>query len=587
MTSRVPRDYRARAVIGPLPSDDITKTDRTITFTSATGSGAHNVAYVSLYRKYRSQNFTELIGQDHVTTVLRNSLRQQRYAHAYLFCGPRGCGKTSAARLLARALNCESSTGPTPDPCGTCSTCERIRSGSSIDVVEMDAASETGIDDVREKIIENTRFGPVEGRCKVYIIDEVHDLSQKAFDSLLKTIEEPPANVVFILATTEAHKVPPTIRSRCQRFDFRRGSLDALTANLERVLQAEGLEWEKEAAYLIARAAEGSFRDSLSLLEQVIAVADGPITETAVRESLGAIGRDTIDAAMRAIRDANAIAAFEFSTTILASGADVRQALAALQEHIRDILVVAYTGSVASLQGMPPEHAETLREQSGWFTPVRLLELLAMLAEAERDLRFSNQHRIILERTLWRMAEPTERPAASVAPPAREALPIDTNPADSRADRAAPVRAVPSVTDDQGNAARAARDIGITLDILKRIWPRVRSRIIDRSRSAAGVLTDDVTVADLEHDTVSLAFQAEFARARADRPNARAMIEQVFADELGVAGLKVRCIVAPDSRTAAKTRAETPSAATEQPSLLETTARTMDGVIVSREDESF
>lgn len=545
------------------------------------------MAYVSLYRKYRSQNFTELIGQDHVTTVLRNSLRQQRYAHAYLFCGPRGCGKTSAARLLARALNCESSTGPTPDPCGTCSTCERIRSGSSIDVVEMDAASETGIDDVREKIIENTRFGPVEGRCKVYIIDEVHDLSQKAFDSLLKTIEEPPANVVFILATTEAHKVPPTIRSRCQRFDFRRGSLDALTANLERVLQAEGLEWEKEAAYLIARAAEGSFRDSLSLLEQVIAVADGPITETAVRESLGAIGRDTIDAAMRAIRDANAIAAFEFSTTILASGADVRQALAALQEHIRDILVVAYTGSVASLQGMPPEHAETLREQSGWFTPARLLELLAMLAEAERDLRFSNQHRIILERTLWRMAEPTERPAVSVAPPAREALPIDTNPADSRADRAAPVRAVPSVTDDQGNAARAARDVGITLDILKRIWPRVRSRIIDRSRSAAGVLTDDVTVADLEHDTVSLAFQAEFARARADRPNARAMIEQVFADELGVAGLKVRCIVAPDSRTAAKTRAETPSAATEQPSLLETTARTMDGVIVSREDESF
>lgn len=545
------------------------------------------MAYVSLYRKYRSQNFTELIGQDHVTTVLRNSLRQQRYAHAYLFCGPRGCGKTSAARLLARALNCESSTGPTPDPCGTCSTCERIRSGSSIDVVEMDAASETGIDDVREKIIENARFGPVEGRCKVYIIDEVHDLSQKAFDSLLKTIEEPPANVVFILATTEAHKVPPTIRSRCQRFDFRRGSLDALTANLERVLQAEGLEWEKEAAYLIARAAEGSFRDSLSLLEQVIAVADGPITETAVRESLGAIGRDTIDAAMRAIRDANAIAAFEFSTTILASGADVRQALAALQEHIRDILVVAYTGSVASLQGMPPEHAETLREQSGWFTPARLLELLAMLAEAERDLRFSNQHRIILERTLWRMAEPTERPAVSVAPPAREALPIDTNPADSRADRAAPVRAVPSVTDDQGNAARAARDVGITLDILKRIWPRVRSRIIDRSRSAAGVLTDDVTVADLEHDTVSLAFQAEFARARADRPNARAMIEQVFADELGVAGLKVRCIVAPDSRTAAKTRAETPSAATEQPSLLETTARTMDGVIVSREDESF
>src|SRR5258708_16700867 len=171
------------------------------------------MSYVSLYRKYRSQSFGEVVGQNHVTTVLQNAIRHGRIAHAYLFCGPRGCGKTSTARLLAKALNCASSPGPTPEPCGTCHLCTRIRDGASMDVIEMDAASETGIDDVREKIIENAKFAPGEARYKVYIIDEVHDLSLKAFASLLKTIEEPPGHVVFILATTEAHKVPITVRS--------------------------------------------------------------------------------------------------------------------------------------------------------------------------------------------------------------------------------------------------------------------------------------------------------------------------------------------------------------------------------------
>src|SRR5215470_1665311 len=171
------------------------------------------MSYVALYRKYRSQSFGEVVGQNHVTTVLQNAIRNGRIAHAYLFCGPRGCGKTSTARLLAKALTCQSFDGPTPEPCGTCSMCTRIRDGVAMDVIEMDAASETGIDDVREKIIENAKFAPAEARFKVYIIDEVHDLSLKAFDSLLKTIEEPPAHVVFILATTEAHKVPITVRS--------------------------------------------------------------------------------------------------------------------------------------------------------------------------------------------------------------------------------------------------------------------------------------------------------------------------------------------------------------------------------------
>src|SRR5437763_2940422 len=220
------------------------------------------MSYVSLYRKYRSQSFGEVVGQNHVTTVLQNAIRHGRIAHAYLFCGPRGCGKTSTARLLAKALNCQAADAPTAEPCGVCEMCVRIRDGGAMDVIEMDAASETGIDDVREKIIENAKFAPAEARFKVYIIDEVHALSLKAFDSLLKTIEEPPAHVVFILATTEAHNVPITVRSRCQRMDFRRGSLQDLTANLRRVLDPEGIECEAEAVLAVAKAADGSFRDS-------------------------------------------------------------------------------------------------------------------------------------------------------------------------------------------------------------------------------------------------------------------------------------------------------------------------------------
>src|SRR5579862_7369067 len=238
-----------------------------------------DMAYIALYRKYRSQSFGEVVGQQHVTTVLQNAIRMGRVAHAYLFCGPRGCGKTSSARLLARALNClgadGSLNGPTSEPCGVCDLCRRIRDGASMDVIEMDAASETGIDDVRAKIIENAKFAPGEARYKVYIIDEVHDLSLKAFDSLLKTIEEPPAHVVFILATTEPHKVPITVRSRCQRMDFRRGVLRDIVANIERVLTQEGIGFEHEAVVAVARAAEGSFRDSLSLLEQSLAYTDG------------------------------------------------------------------------------------------------------------------------------------------------------------------------------------------------------------------------------------------------------------------------------------------------------------------------
>lgn len=559
--------------------------------------------YVSLYRKYRSQSFGELIGQDHVTTILRNALAQGRVSHAYLFCGPRGCGKTSTARLLARALNCTSGDAPTPDPCGSCRMCVRIRDGSAIDVVEMDAASETGIDDVREKIIENARYAPVEARYKVYIIDEVHDLSQKAFDSLLKTIEEPPAHVVFVLATTEAHKVPVTVRSRCQRMDFRRGSLKDLQANLLRVIEGEGLPYDQEATYLLARAAEGSFRDSLSLLEQVLAYSDTGITVEAVRQAIGALTTESLDSMIAAIHDADLKAVFEASRDVMASGVEARQVLVALQEHLRDLLVIGYTGSPKTLDGVPEDRFPLLQERSRWFAPDRLLSMLQALAESERDLRFTNQHRLLLERTLWRLAampEASARPPEPVASrgsarerPSRTAEPLPSPAPDRVPPSTAAAPPSESSPEPAPEAPPPATDEEVTLDVLRRLWPRVRSRIIQRARSAASVLTDDVLIIGIAAKRVTLGFGNEFARERADRPQSRALIEEVLAQELRLPGYKIQCSLAAKSEPSGKPSrggadARKPAQSKSRPSLLEQTAETMDGDIVedSRNTES-
>ncbi|NLI00746.1 MAG: DNA polymerase III subunit gamma/tau [Chthonomonadales bacterium] len=522
------------------------------------------MAYISLYRKYRSQSFSELLGQEHITRVLRNSISAGRIAHAYLFCGPRGCGKTSTARLLARSLNCMAFDRPTPDPCGSCPSCIRIRDGNAMDVVEMDAASETGIDDVREKIIENARYAPAESRYKVYIIDEVHDLSQKAFDSLLKTIEEPPPHVVFVLATTEAHKVPITIRSRCQRLDFRRGATGDLTANLRRVLDAEGRPYEAEALFLLSRAAEGSFRDSLSLLEQVMAFTDGPITPDAVHQAIGAVTTEMLDTVVEAIGSDDLRAVLDAGDRVLASGADARQVLTALQNHLRDMLVVAFAGSVHGLEGATEERLETLRRQALRFTSDQLVAMLGALAQAERDIRFTNQHRLVLERALWQIMPSAISRQAAEAPAAAQSRRAVTAPTGGVAASHAPRISAPSPTVEpksvpapveqaQPEPSSAAADSApfateVDLAVLQRIWPRVRSRVLQRSRAAAAIFGSE-EVTRLDGTTVTVAFPTEFARSRADRPQARQMVESLLCEELRLPGYTVRYVVAQASPT--------------------------------------
>ena len=361
----------------------------------------HGMAYVSLYRKYRPQTFDEVVGQEHVTSTLKNAVAAGRVGSGYLFTGTRGTAKTTCARVLAKALNCIGIDGnlesPTPSPCGVCPPCRAIAASAFVDVLEMDAASHGKVDDVRD-LVSSIKFPPMEGRYKVYIIDEAHQLSRDAMDAFLKTLEEPPDRVVFVLATTELDKLPITIASRCQVFEFKRGSIAAITSRLNSVLQAERVGMEPSATTLIARAADGSYRDSLSLLEQVLAYKPNNVTASDVAGVLGTVDDDVLAGVIQCMAAHDASGAFAAAEAITSGGKDVRQFIRTLSARLRDILFFTVGAEAGSAEAAPVAKA-----QVGMLPPDILLRALEILAETERDMRWSNQHRLVLEITLLRI----------------------------------------------------------------------------------------------------------------------------------------------------------------------------------------
>jgi len=527
------------------------------------------MAYIALYRKYRSQTFGELMGQDAVTTVLQNSLRTGRIAHAYLFYGARGCGKTSTARLLSRALNCESQDGPTPEPCGTCRICTAIRDGACMDVIEIDAASETGVDNVREKIIENVQYVPTEARYKVYIIDEVHDLSPKAFDALLKTLEEPPPHVVFVLATTEQHKVPITIRSRCIPFQFKRGTLQDLSSAVQRVITAEGYTAQPEAVRSIARCAEGSWRDALSLLEQVISYSDTTITEDTVQRALGTVGSETLKRVVDTIASDSWSEVLAVAGELIDSGKDVRQLLTSLSGYLRDLLLISSGAIRAAEQELGPVRVEALTSQADSLKPNRLLGMLSILASAEKETRTNNQHRWLLERTLCMLLPSNldlqdQSGRASYSGPAPQSTPVaparsvsrpqtqPANPPTAIAEPRYPLNQRPtvvqvptppirlnSVQDAESEPRPEDRFVGeITFDVVQRSWPRI-VKAIEKISPSAGNYLEQAELCGLDGRVLVLDFADTFARDRIMNKG-KTLVEKKINETLQSDGFRIR-----------------------------------------------
>ncbi len=362
------------------------------------------MSYTALYRKFRPSEFGDVKGQEHIVTTLQNQIKANRIGHAYLFCGTRGTGKTTAAKIFARAVNCEHPVDGSP--CGECEMCRSIAAGTSMNVIEIDAASNNGVDNIRE-IKEEVAYRPTEGRYKVYIIDEVHMLSPGAFNALLKTLEEPPEYVIFILATTEVHKIPVTIMSRCQHYDFRRITIETISARLKELMEAEQVEVEDKAIRYIAKAADGSMRDALSLLDQCIAFYLGQkLTYDNVLEVLGAVDTDVFSRLLRSLIGRKVPQVLDTVEDLVMQGRELLQLSVDFTWYLRNLLLVKTSDMPEDVLDVSSENLAQLKEESEMIEADALLRYIRIFSELSEQLRFATQKRVLLEVTLIKLCTP-------------------------------------------------------------------------------------------------------------------------------------------------------------------------------------
>lgn len=362
------------------------------------------MAYTALYRKFRPNEFEDVKGQEHIVTTLKNQIKADRIGHAYLFCGTRGTGKTTVAKIFAKAVNCEHPVEGSP--CGECASCRAIAAGSSMNVIEIDAASNNGVDNIRE-IREEVNYSPTEGRYKVYIIDEVHMLSIGAFNALLKTLEEPPSYVIFILATTEAHKIPITILSRCQRYDFRRISIDTIAERLKDLMVQEQVEVEEKAIRYVAKAADGSMRDALSLLDQCIAFYLGQkLTYDHVLEVLGAVDTEIFSALLRKVLDKNITGAIALLEELVIQGRELGQFVIDFTWYLRNLLLVQSADDMEDVLDISSENLKLLKEEAKMVRPEVLMRFIHVFSQLSNQIKYSSQKRILIEIAIIKLCRP-------------------------------------------------------------------------------------------------------------------------------------------------------------------------------------
>lgn len=530
--------------------------------------------YQVLARKWRPQSFEDVVGQEHVTRTLRNAITQGRVHHAFLFIGSRGIGKTTTARILAKALNCSAGSAATPDPCGECENCRAIALGSHIDVMEIDGASNNSVNDVRE-IRENVRMLPSMGRYKIYIIDEVHQLSSGAFNALLKTLEEPPPHAVFILATTEAHKVPPTIVSRCQRHDFRRVAAPVIVALLRGIIEKEGLEATDEALYAVARASEGGVRDAESILDQLISYVDGAITFQDARDVLGIVDSAMLHRLCDAVLDKEIAGALGVVEEAVSAGMNLSEFIREIIQYLRNLLVCK-SGAAEALLHLPEDETEALQSRAARFRTTELIRLIEQFAELTKGFDWQVAQRVALETLLIRVSQVSvdrsvdaviekllalgaggaggsgaggSAPNPSGAGPARAAVarrpPAERDRGgdalEGGADAAAPIPEPPPPehwsAEEEGappadfGAKRAPRPVAVTEDTLQHFWKRMVAYLRMQQDLTLGVRASMGRAAAIEGDALVLSFAPEQAGAMRyfEQPDARVALEAALA----------------------------------------------------------
>ena len=520
------------------------------------------MAYLALYRQWRPQDFDNLIGQDHINATLKNAIASDKVAHAYLFAGPRGTGKTSTAKILAKALNC--ARGPTSQPCNVCAACERITNGSSMDVFEIDAASNRGIDEIRD-LRETVKFAPVEGHKKVYIIDEVHMLTTEAFNALLKTLEEPPDHVVFILATTEPHRIPATIHSRCQRYDFRRISTGAIEDRLAMVARKNAIPVTAEAISLIAAQAEGGMRDALSILDQCASMDAPEITAADVRQLLGLIGHEWVTQLAAALIDRDAPRSLTTIDELIAMGKDGRQVLLEMILHMRSLMLYKAAPAVETIERYSSDTA-VLIAQSANVTHSELVEIIRLLHEGANDARWSAEPRISVEMALLSICRRSggedltalreritqlENKLNSMAgglaatsqppPPQRlvQPLPVQTPPVPPRASTV-PVQE--TVRPQTSSAAGTNKTPAPVTGDSKAIWDAVLKQLVSDGKRTVHACVAQGQLVAVDDKTATVRFASQFTKDRTEKDDFRLVMEKILAQITG-RELRLHCVL--------------------------------------------
>lgn len=523
------------------------------------------MAYTVFALKWRPQGFEDIVGQGHIVAALKGAIQKARLANAYLFTGPRGVGKTSTARILAKALNCKD--GPTVTPCNKCSSCLEISQARNFDVIEIDGASNTGVDNIRE-LRESVKFAPTLGRFKVYIIDEVHMLSDSAFNALLKTLEEPPPYVKFIFATTHPDDIIPTILSRCQRLDFRRIPALEIAGQLERIVKKEALEVEKDVLFTIAKSSDGSLRDAESVLDQLASFTKGKVSLKDVVSVLGLVEQEVLFEVSEKISQGQARQALEILNQVIDQGKDTHMFLGNLIEHFRNLMVIKIAKDDTRLIDLPAEACERLTRQAGNFTLEEIFGIFNTLVNAQEMCKRVESARLPLEIALVKLAQ---KQAAQASPPPAEGAPVK--------EQARPViepekpKFIPGNEPPHGGGGASAK--GVSFDQVKGSWRNLIESLGKVKISAATYLNEG-TLADVQNNIITVSFPRDYSlhKESLDRQANREVIEKTLSDFFS-SSLRVNFILSKE---------EAPKEEMKDDSFIKSVLNTFNGRVIKEEN---